>query len=121
MVDEQECLGVIDQIKLAVPDELQTARRVMAERERILAEADERANRLVAPAEDRPLTDRRPRSRPRCGRPRPRDGRPSAARGQRMRRQVDAYAERELSSLQSRLRRMEQAVQKGLDDLRDDE
>ena len=37
-----------------------------------------------------------------------------------VRRQADDYAYRVLLSIQTRLRRMEQAVQKGLDDLRGD-
>ena len=121
MVDEQECLGVIDQIKMAVPDELQTARRVMIERERILADADERANRLVARAEEQAADRIDDHAVVLAAEDRAREMVADAQReAADVRRQADEYAYRVLLNLQNRLRRTEQAVQKGLDDLRGD-
>jgi vacuolar-type H+-ATPase subunit H len=119
MVDEQECLGVIDQIKLAVPDELQVARRVMAERDRILHDAEERANRLVARAEEQAADRVEDHAVVLAAEDRAREMVAEAQReAEEVRRQVDDYAGRVLLSLQNRLRRLEQAVQNGLDELR---
>ena len=41
ILDEQDYLDIVDQIRLALPEELKVSRRVMAERDQILAEAYE--------------------------------------------------------------------------------
>ena len=50
LVDEQECLDILDQMRVAMPTEIKEARRVIAEREHILAEAREEGERIVAGA-----------------------------------------------------------------------
>lgn len=52
VVDEHECLDIIDQLRVAVPDEVKQARRMQGDRDRIIQEAEERASRIVAHAQD---------------------------------------------------------------------
>lgn len=51
LVDEQECLDIIDQMRVALPEEVKYARRVLAERELLLNQAREEAERVVRNAE----------------------------------------------------------------------
>jgi vacuolar-type H+-ATPase subunit H len=51
LVDEQECLDIIDQMRAALPSEVKYARRVVEERENLLAQAHEEAERVVRNAE----------------------------------------------------------------------
>lgn len=51
LIDEQEALDILDQIRLAIPEEVKQARRLVAERDSILAEATEEAARLSRQAE----------------------------------------------------------------------
>lgn len=51
MVDEQECLDLIDQMRAVVPEEVKAAKRTLLDRERILNDADEDARQIVEHAE----------------------------------------------------------------------
>lgn len=51
LVDEQECLDILDQMRVALPDEVKYARRVVAEREHLLAQAREEVERIIRNAE----------------------------------------------------------------------
>ena len=51
MVDEQECLDIIDQMRAVVPEEVRAAKRTLHDRERILGDADEEARQIVEQAE----------------------------------------------------------------------
>lgn len=46
MVDEQRALELIDQMRISVPEEIEKARRVLRERDRIIAQANEEAARI---------------------------------------------------------------------------
>ncbi|HZQ07046.1 MAG TPA: hypothetical protein VFD70_10740 [Anaerolineae bacterium] len=52
MIDEDECLDIIDQLRIAVPEEIKQSRRVSQEKDRILAQAKEEAERIVAMAHE---------------------------------------------------------------------
>ncbi|MGB8647908.1 MAG: hypothetical protein WCF84_21925 [Anaerolineae bacterium] len=52
LIDEDECLDIIEQMRIAVPDEIRQARRVTQEKERVLAQAKEEADRVVALAQE---------------------------------------------------------------------
>jgi len=47
MIDEDECLDIIDQLRIAVPEEIKQSRRVTQEKDRILAQAKEEADRIT--------------------------------------------------------------------------
>jgi vacuolar-type H+-ATPase subunit H len=53
LVDEQECLDILDQMRVAMPTEIKEARRVIAERDHILAQAREETERILRGAEHR--------------------------------------------------------------------
>jgi vacuolar-type H+-ATPase subunit H len=53
LVDEQECLDVLDQMRVAMPNEIKEARRVVAERDHLLAQAREEGERIMRTAEHR--------------------------------------------------------------------
>jgi cell division septum initiation protein DivIVA len=53
MVDEREALDVLDLMRTAIPDEIKQARRTNQEREKILAQAQTEANRVVTQAQER--------------------------------------------------------------------
>lgn len=53
LVDEQECLDILDQLRVAMPTEIKEARRIIAERDHILAQAREETERIIRAAEHR--------------------------------------------------------------------
>ncbi|MCA9937572.1 MAG: hypothetical protein KC418_02950, partial [Anaerolineales bacterium] len=46
MVDEDRVYGIVDQMRVAIPDAIKRANRVEAEKDRILAQAHEEAERI---------------------------------------------------------------------------
>ena len=53
IVDEDRMLDLIDQMRVAIPDEVKKAQQVTAQRDRILAQAQEEANRTLALAREK--------------------------------------------------------------------
>ncbi|OGO35923.1 MAG: hypothetical protein A2W35_11935 [Chloroflexi bacterium RBG_16_57_11] len=53
MVDEDRMLDIIDQMRVAVPDEVKKAQQLLSQRDRILAQAQEEANRTLAIAREK--------------------------------------------------------------------
>lgn len=53
MVDEEEFLSAIDQLRLSLPQEIKQARRVVQERAKILSDAQAEAERIVSIAKER--------------------------------------------------------------------
>jgi hypothetical protein len=53
MVEEEEFLALVDQLRVAVPNEIKQAQRVIKERERIIGEAQDEGARIVQVARDR--------------------------------------------------------------------
>lgn len=47
VVDEDRFLDIVDQMRVSVPDEIKKAKRIQQERERIIAQANEEAGRIV--------------------------------------------------------------------------
>ena len=52
VVDEEELLSIVDELKGAMPDEVEQARKVLAERDKIIADAQRHAVSMVAQAKD---------------------------------------------------------------------
>lgn len=52
MVDQNAALGLIDELRVAVPEEIRAAKRINAEGERIIEKAQEEAERIVAKAQE---------------------------------------------------------------------
>jgi len=53
IVDEDRMLDIIDQMRIAIPEEVKKAEQLLNQSDRILAQAEEKANRTTALAEER--------------------------------------------------------------------
>lgn len=53
IVDEDRILDIIDQMRVAIPDEVKKAQQLLAQRDRLLAQAQEEANRTLAIAREK--------------------------------------------------------------------
>jgi cell division septum initiation protein DivIVA len=53
VVDEDRMLELIDQMRIAVPDEVKKAQQVVAQRDRVMAQAQEEANRTLTQAREK--------------------------------------------------------------------
>lgn len=53
IVDEDKMLDLIDQMRVAIPEEVKKAQQVLAQRDRILAQAKEEADRTLAIAREK--------------------------------------------------------------------
>jgi len=47
MVDEDRMLDIIDQMRIAIPEEVKKAQQLLSQRDRVLAQAQEEANRTL--------------------------------------------------------------------------
>jgi hypothetical protein len=108
MVDEERILDIIDRMRVAVPEELKQARRVIGEQERLLSEArtqvqqtmEEQGLLAAVEAERIRLLDE------------------AARDAQGVRAGADDYARQVLEELEQRLARLSASVQNGLKELR---
>lgn len=53
IVEEDRILDIIDQMRVAIPEEVKKAQQIQAQRDRILAQAQEEANRTIAIAREK--------------------------------------------------------------------
>ena len=53
IVDEDRLLGLIDCLRVVIPDEIKKAEQVLAQKDRVLAQAQEEANRTLAIAREK--------------------------------------------------------------------
>lgn len=53
IVDEDRMLDIIDQMRVAIPEEVKKSQQLLAQRDRILAQAQEEANRTLAIAREK--------------------------------------------------------------------
>ncbi len=53
IVDEDRMLDIIDQMRVAIPEEVKKAQQLLAQRDRLLAQAQEEANRTLAMAREK--------------------------------------------------------------------
>jgi cell division septum initiation protein DivIVA len=53
IVDEDRFLEIIDQMRISIPEEVKKAQQVTAQRDRVLAQAQEEANRTIALAKQK--------------------------------------------------------------------
>jgi F0F1-type ATP synthase membrane subunit b/b' len=95
LVDEERILDIIDRMRVAVPDELKQARRVIAEQERLIGEAHAHVRQAID-AERQRLLDLAERD------------------AEATRKGADDYAREVLEELEERLTRQLANVQNGL-------
>jgi hypothetical protein len=53
IVDEDRMLDLIDQMRVAIPDEVKKAQQILSQRDRVLAQAQEEANRTLSLAREK--------------------------------------------------------------------
>lgn len=116
LVDKDAILELIDQLRVAVPEEVHAAKRINAESERIIEKANDEAAKIAARAQEQAayligekgLTERAEAE----GRQIVADAE-AAADGVRL--GADAYAAEILSTLESEVRKSLAGIEKGID------
>ena len=108
LVDEERLLDIIDRMRVAVPEELKQARRIIGEQEQLLSDAQSRVQEVL---EERGLLAAVDAERARLI---------AAAQDEAdgIRKDADAYARQVLEDLEQRLARWTTTVQNGLKELR---
>ena len=53
IIDEEKMLDLIDQMRVTIPEEVKKAQQLLAQRDRLLAQAQEEANRTLAMAREK--------------------------------------------------------------------
>jgi len=53
IVDEDRMLDIIDQMRVSIPEEIKKAQQILAQKDRILAQSQEEANRTIALAREK--------------------------------------------------------------------
>lgn len=111
MIDEDECLDIIDQMRIAIPEEIKQSKKIVQERERVVAQAQEEAQRISAMAKEDAarLTNEHAVTKAAESRAEQIEAEAKASALQ-IRQGADAYAAQALSELQSRLEQLAQQV-----------
>jgi hypothetical protein len=119
MIDEQECLDILDQIRVALPEEIKGARRVNSERDAIIAEAEARAQEIVREAEEHAAQQIEEHNLVRQAELRAEQVEAEAERrAAEIERDAEDYAYDKLSELESQLEQLLLTVRKGTRALR---
>ncbi len=129
VVDQAAALGLIDELRVAVPEEVRAAKRINSEGERIIEKAQEEAERIVAKAQEQAafLIDERGLTQQADAESR-RIIAEAQAESEEVRRGADDYAVNVLVGLEGDVVKTLQSIKKGIDlldtrrtDLRADE
>lgn len=122
MVDEDRMLDIIDQMRIAIPEEVKKAQQLLGQRDRVLAQAQEEANRTLEIArqkadqmvtKDMVTQEAMRRSEQILAQAR--------AEGEGIRADADDYAMNSLSQLQEELERITNQVANGIRILKDEQ
>jgi cell division septum initiation protein DivIVA len=118
LVDEQDVLDIIDQIRVSIPDEIKSASRITRERDQLLADAREEADRLVREADahiaDRLADHHLVRSAEvRAAQIEDR----ALQQADQVRRESEQYAYRVMQKLREQIAQISQTVDRGLQEL----
>jgi len=115
LVNEEECLRIIDQLRVSVPEELNQARRLLLEKERIIAEAEREAEQIVASAHEQAASMVEGQEAAQPIRERSRAIIAEAERqAEALRRDADEYARQTLEALREQLETLLAQVRKGI-------
>jgi hypothetical protein len=118
LVDEQEILDILDQIRVAIPDEIKAARRLTQERDQVLADARAEADRLVHEADAHVEARLAEHHLVRAAEVRAAEIEERAlAETERMRRETEAYAYRVMQRLREQVAQISSTVERGLQEL----
>lgn len=116
VVDQNAALGLIDELRVAVPEEVRAAKRINAEGERIIEKAQEEAERIVARAQEQAafLIDERGLTQQADAESR-RIIAEAQADAEEVRRGADEYAVSVLVGLEGDVVKTLQSIKKGID------
>ena len=118
LVDEDKVLDLIDQMRVAIPEEVKKAQQVLAQRDRILAQAQEEANRTLALARERSEQMVEREAIVQAAQARAVDvGSQEVARIQQIQQEADNYVLETLTRLEMELDRMVTQVRNGISTL----
>lgn len=111
MIDEDEFLDIVDQMRIAIPEEIKQSKKIVQERDRTLAQAQEEAQRITAMAKEdaERMTSEHTVSRAAETRAAEIEAEARAA-ALSIRQGADQYTAQALSELQSRLEQVAQQV-----------
>ena len=118
MIDEKEVLEIIDQLRTTIPEEVRAAKQIQQQRDRVMAQGKEEANRMVELARQQVevLVTQNEVSRAAEGR-----AQTIIERAQReaadIRRGADGYAEQVLKVLDERVAHAHHQIRSGLIEL----
>lgn len=122
LVDEQEILEILDQIRVSVPDEIRNSRRVLQERDQILTDARAEADRIVRMAEQQVATRVSDHSIVRAAEDRAADlQRNAQGASEQIRSEAEQYAYRVLEKLHDHLGQVSLMIERGMRELQPDE
>ena len=115
VVDQKAALGLIDELRVAVPEEVRAAKRINSEGERIIEKAQEEAERIVARAQEQAafLIDERGLTQAAEAESR-RMIAEAHEDGERIRGGADEYAVSVLEGLETDVTKTLQSIQKGI-------
>lgn len=118
LVDEQEILDILDQIRVSIPDEIKAARRLTQERDQVIAEARAEGDRIVREADALAAERLSEHALVRAAESRAADIEDRALRqAEDVRREAEAYAYRVLEKLRDQIGQVGQTVDRGLQEL----
>jgi cell division septum initiation protein DivIVA len=118
LVDEQEILDILDQIRVSIPDELTAARRLTQDRDQVIADAQSKAERILRDADTEAASRVADHSLVRTAEGRAADIEDRALhQAAEVRREADAYAHRVLQKLREQIEQVRQTVDRGLTEL----
>lgn len=119
VIDQEEALACIDDLRLSLPDEIKQARWTLQEQQRLLSEAQAEAARTVTRAGERAQTMIGQQELvKRAEKQAEQMLRETAAKADEIRRAADRYAWDVMQSLESQLLRTVATVKKGVEALR---
>jgi len=122
MVDEDRMLDIIDQMRIAIPEEVKKAQQLLGQRDRVLAQAQEEANRTIELArqksdelvtKDTVAQDARRRADQIIAQ--------SRVEAENIRADADDYAMNSLTQLEAELERITNQVANGIRLLKDEQ
>ena len=118
LVDEQEILDILDQIRVSIPEELKAARRVAQDRDQVLAEARAEAERLVREADQHVAGRVTEHALVRSAEARAAEIEERAEQhAEQVRQEAEAYAYRVLERLREQIHQVAHTVERGMHEL----
>jgi hypothetical protein len=111
MIDEDEFLDIVDQMRIAIPEEIKQSKKIVQERDRVIAQAQEEALRITAMAKEDASRLTNDHAVTKAAETRAAEIEAAAKSSAVIIRQgADQYASQALSELQTRLEQLAQQV-----------